>query len=137
MDIVSRQNINLLIHLAGIEAVKCSSPELDLIKRVAGECNFSKVDLNTLIDSPEPIGSFGALSQSQKKQYMYSLCELMTLIELNNNQRLFCQKVAFDLEYDSNQLNVIIDNFQHQMELNQSNDGNLQGHPRFEKNFTY
>jgi len=114
MDIVSRQRINILIHLAGIQSVDSSSPEVNLILRIADECKFSKLDLRTLVNSPEPISSFGALSQSQKKQYMYSICELMSLIELNNQKRLLCQKVAFDLDYDSNQLNVIIDKFQRQ-----------------------
>lgn len=126
MDIVSRQRINILIHLAGIHSIENSSPELTLIQRVADECNFSKTDLHTLVTSPEPIASFGALSQSQKKQYMYSICELMAMIELNNQKELLCRKVAYDLEYDNNQLNLIIDEFQKQMKSSQSTDSVLQ-----------
>ena len=120
MDIVSRQRINILIHLAGIQSIESLSPEVSLIQRVADECNVSKLDLNNLVNSPEPIASFGALSPTQKKQYMYSICELMTLIELNNQKKLLCQKVAYDLDYDSNQLNIILDKFQNEMNSSQS-----------------
>lgn len=126
MDIVSRQRINILIHLADIQSVESSTPEVNLIQRVADECNFSKSDLSSLVSSPEPIGSFGALSQSQKKQYMYNICELMAMIELNNQKKLLCQKVAYDLEYDSNQLNIIIDEFQKQMSSSQTQNGKFQ-----------
>ena len=62
MDIVSRQRINILIHLADIQSVS-SSPEFNLIRRVAEECNFPPKDLKALVKSPDPIGSFGALSE--------------------------------------------------------------------------
>lgn len=127
MDIVSRHRINILIHLAGIQSIEASSPEVCLIQRVADECNFSKLDLTTLVDSPEPIASLGALSESQKKQYMYSICELMALVELNNKQKLLFQRVAYDLDYDSNQFNIILDKFQYEMKSNQTNDAENSG----------
>jgi hypothetical protein len=125
MDIVSRQRINILIHLADIQSAELTSPEGKLIHRVAEECNFPKPDLDTLIASPEPIGSFGALSQSQKKQYMYNICELMALVELSNQKKLLCQRVGYDLEYDNNQINTIIDQFQSELNSTQSKDGLL------------
>ncbi len=45
------------------------------------------------------------------------MCELMALIGLGKQKKLFCQKLAYDLNYDSNQLNVILDEFQHQPNL--------------------
>lgn len=125
MDIVSRQRINVLIHLSGVQSINQSSPETNLIKRVAEECAFSNMDLNSLVEAPDPIGSFGALSQDQKKQYMYNICELMALIDLNQQKILFCQKLAYDLDYDSNQLNMILDEFQNQMNLSQTDTGNF------------
>ncbi len=125
MDIVSRQRINILIHLADIQSTESSSPEGNLIQRVADECDFSKTDLNSLVNSPEPIGSFGALSQSQKKQYMYNICELMAMIELNKQKKLLCHKVAYDLEYDSNQLSIIVDKFERQIASSQSKTSKL------------
>lgn len=114
MDIVSRQRINILIHLAGIKSLDSSTPVAKLILRVADECKFSKIDLSSLVNSPDPIGSFGALSPSQKKQYMYNICELMALVELTSQKKLLCQKIAYDLEYDSNQFNHIVGNIQQQ-----------------------
>lgn len=67
MDIVSRQRINLLIQLAGISSVNSNSPAAKIVKRVAKECEFPDKDLNKLLKSPEPIGTFGALSPNQKK----------------------------------------------------------------------
>ncbi len=84
---------------------------------MADECKFPKNDLKTLISSPEPIGSFGALSESQKKMYMYNICELMTLIHIDQHKKLLCQQVAYDLDYDSNQLNVIVERFQNKDQL--------------------
>jgi len=126
MDIVSRKRINLLINLANIQRVDSRCPKVDLIKRVADECNFSKQELAELLDSPEPIGSFGALSQSQKKQYMYNICELMAMINIDFQKKLLFQKVAHDLEYDNSQLNNILDTFQKQMKQSQTKDGKLQ-----------
>ena len=126
MDIVSRQRINILIHLSEIQSIESSSPEVSFIRRVAEECNFSKLDLATLVNSPEPIASFGALSPSQKKQYMYSICELMTLVEFNSHKKMLCQRVVYDLEYDSNQFNAILDKFQQETKSSQSNDAATQ-----------
>ena len=112
MDIVSRKRINLLINLAGITKVDSPSPEVEMIQRVAAECDFSELELKKLVDSPEPIGSFGALSQNQKEQYMYNVCELMTLVELSEYKKLLCQKVAHDLEYSSTELDKILNKFQ-------------------------
>ena len=56
---------------------------------------------------------------------MYNICELMVLIDLNQQKKLFCQKLAYDLNYDSNQLNVLLDEFQHQPNLQFCSQFNL------------
>lgn len=118
MDIVARQRINILIHLAEIQSASfSSSPVYDFINRVADECGFSSRELESLINSPDEIPSLGALSETQKKAYMYNICELMTLISLNQQKKLFCQKLAFDLNFDSNQMNVIVEKYQSQLQI--------------------
>ena len=112
MDIVSRKRINLLISLAGITRIDSHTPAVKLILHVATECDFSTSELKELVDSPEPIGSFGALSPNQKEQYMYNLCELMALVELNEFKKLLCQKVAHDLGYSNMELIEITNRFQ-------------------------
>ena len=119
MDIVARQRINILIHLAEIQSASfSSSPVYGFIKRVADECGFSSNDLIRLIGAPDEIPSLGALSESQRKDYMYNICELMTLITPDQQKKLFCQKLAYDLNYDSNQMNVIIEQYQSQVQVN-------------------
>ncbi len=112
MDIVSRQRINVLIHLAEIPSVATASPEAKLIKRVAKECNFSKAELNRLIESPEPIGSFGALSPKQKQAYMNNICELIAVKKLNWQKKLFCQELAYQLDYNIDSFRQVLATYQ-------------------------
>ncbi len=119
MDIVSKQRINILIYLAELQSISnlSSSPAYRFIKQIAEECSCTNSELTGLITSPEEIASLGALSESQKKAYMYSICELMTFINLDQQKKLFCQSLAYDLNYDSNQMNVIFESFQKQAQL--------------------
>ena len=117
MDIVARKRINLLVNLAGITRVDLLSPAVELIQRVATECDFSTSDLKELVNSPEPIGSFGALSKNQKEQYMYNVCELIALIELSEYKKLLYQKVAYDLGYDNIELTKILNRFQRKVRV--------------------
>ncbi len=119
MDIVSKQRINILIYLAELQSVSklSSSPAYRFIKQVAEECSCTSRELHSLITSPDEIASLGALSENQKKAYMYNICELMTFIKLDQQKKLFCQILAYDLNYDSNQMNVILEGFQKQIQL--------------------
>ena len=112
MDIVSRQRINLLIQLAGISSVNSNSPAAKIVKRVAKECEFPDKDLNKLLKSPEPIGTFGALSPNQKEKYVNNLGELMGSIKLSNHKALLCQKLVYDLVYSAKEFNSIVSKVQ-------------------------
>lgn len=112
MDIVSRQRINLLIQLAGISSVNSNSPAAKIVKRVAKECEFPDKDLNKLLKSPEPIGTFGALSPNQKEKYVNNLGELMGSIKLSNHKTLLCQKLVYDLGYSAKEFNSIVSKVQ-------------------------
>ena len=50
----------------------------------------------------------------------------MAIIELDFQKKLLFQKIAYDLEYDSNQLKSILDTFRKQMVLSQTKDRKLQ-----------
>jgi len=108
MDIVSRQRINLLIQLAELSSVKSASPAAKIVKRVAKECNFPNCELNRLLRSPEPIGTFGALSPNQKAKYIYNLGELAASIKMNNHKMLLCHRLAYDLGYSRKEFNSIV-----------------------------
>ena len=120
MDIVSRQRINLLIQLADLSSDDVLSPEFIFIKRVAKECNFCLLELNKLLKNPEPIGSFGALSPKQKKEYVVSICELMMLVELTRQNQMLCQKVTYDLGYNKLQFDGLKAQIQSNLQLNDS-----------------
>jgi len=120
MDIVSRQRINLLIQLADLSPDNVSSPGLIIIKRVAKECNFSLLELNQLLKEPEPIGTFGALSPNQKREYVYNIGELMLLVKLTNFKKLLCQKLAYDLGYNSLQFDELKAKIRSKIKLNDS-----------------
>ena len=97
MDIVTRQQLNILIHLSE----KGSAPEQDLIDRIATECDFPEDELNQLKRSPEPIGSLGALSANQKFEYLYSIVEMMIIGHVEvQNEVLFCEQLALDLGFN-------------------------------------
>ena len=108
MDIVSRQRINLLIQLADISSLKSNSPAAKIVKRVAKECEFPECELIQLFRTPEPIGTFGALSANQKAKYIYNLGELAASIKLSTHNALLCQKLACDLGYSRKEFNSII-----------------------------
>lgn len=112
MDIVSRQRINLLIQLANIDTVQSDSPAARIVKRVAKECDFPDRELTQLLRSPEPIGTFGALSPNQKAKYIFNVGELAATIKLNNYQTLMCHKLAYDLGYSKKDFDSIVSKVQ-------------------------
>lgn len=114
MDIVTRQRINLLIQLADLRSIKSKSPVASIVKRVARECDFPDNELNQLLKSPEPIGTFGALSPNQRAQYVFNLGEVMANIELDTTKVLMCHKLAYDLGYSKKHLNTLVAKLQHE-----------------------
>jgi hypothetical protein len=106
MDIVTRQQLNILIHLAD----RRSTPEQDLINRIASESDFPATELDQLKKSPEPIGSLGALSDNQKFEYLYSIVELMVIGRVEvQNEVLRCEQLALDLGFNKAAIQLIRD----------------------------
>ena len=130
MDIVSRQRINLLFQLAEIKTVKSESPAARIVKRVAKECDFPDKDLNQLLKSPEPIGTFGALSPNQKAKYIYNLGELMASIKFSNHKTLLCQKFAYDLGYSKGEFSSIVNKVQQLKEQSTSDSSQEEAYLR-------
>lgn len=99
MDIVTRKQLNILIQLA--EADKhFSSIERDHIFEIARRRNFPVEGVRELIRNPEPIGSFGALSNDQKFEYLHSCIELMLIDEkIFDSEILFCIDIAIKLGF--------------------------------------
>src|SRR5438445_155607 len=76
MDIVTEKKLNILIQLAEADKHFATS-EREMIVRIAKERNFPEEAVNSLIRSPKPIDSLGALSQDQKFDYLNSCIELI------------------------------------------------------------
>ncbi|MDX1629973.1 MAG: hypothetical protein R3345_14795 [Fulvivirga sp.] len=100
MDIVTRKQLNLLIQLA--EADKhFSSIERERIFEIAKIKNFPVESVKELIKNPEPIESFGALSENQKFEYIFSCVDLMLIDQrIFENEVRFCKQIAVKLGFN-------------------------------------
>lgn len=109
MDIVTRQQLNILIHLAN----KGATPQQEVIERVAIESDFPSEELAQLKKSPEPIGSLGALSANQRFEYLYSIVEMMIVGQVEvQNDVLFYEQLALDLGFNKKALELIKEEIQ-------------------------
>lgn len=99
MDIVTRKQLNILIQLA--EADKhFSKIERDKIFEIAAKRNFPEELVRDLIKNPEPIESFGALSDDQKFEYLFSCIDLMLLDKrIFESEINFCRNIAIKLGF--------------------------------------
>lgn len=99
MDIVTRKQLNILIQLA--EADKhFSKIERDKIFEIAAKRNFPEENVRELIKKPEPIESFGALSDDQKFEYLFSCIDLMLIDKrIFESEINFCRNIAIKLGF--------------------------------------
>ncbi len=102
MDIVTRKQLNILIQLA--EADKhFSQLERQRIFKLARKKNFPDNEVKDLIRNPEPIGTFGALSDAQRFDYLYNLIDIMLVDKKIFEQELiFCKDIAIKLGFKKN-----------------------------------
>lgn len=109
MDIVTRQQINILVQLAEVDRAFVKS-ERKLIQEIARKKNFPEKELNKLLRNPEPIGSLGALTQEQKLDYLYSIVELMKIDnKIFQSEILFCQHIAVKLGFRKEVIDFLTD----------------------------
>ena len=78
MDIITRKQLNILIQLANSDK-HFSNMERERIYEIAKLKDFPAEEVKNLIVNPEPIGSFGALSDDQKFEYLYTCIDLMLI----------------------------------------------------------
>jgi uncharacterized tellurite resistance protein B-like protein len=102
MDIITRKQLNILIQLA-VADKHFSDLERDKIFAIAKIKGFSKESVKDLIVNPEPIGSFGALSENQKFEYLYSIIDLMLIDKkIFESEINFCRDIAIKLGFKKN-----------------------------------
>lgn len=99
MDIVTRKQLNILIQLA--ESDKHFSPiEREKIFQLAEKRQFPLDVVRELIRNPEPIGSFGALSDDQKFDYLFNSIDLMLVDKkIFDSEIIFCRDIAIKLGF--------------------------------------
>jgi uncharacterized tellurite resistance protein B-like protein len=97
MDIVTRQQLNILIQLAEVDK-HFAVAEREWIFKVARANDFPDEDVKDLIRNPEPISSLGALSPRQRFEYIYSCIQLVLADEkIFESELRFCREIAVKL----------------------------------------
>lgn len=110
MDIVTRKQLNILIQLAQADK-HFSDKERDLIYNLARKKNFPSEGVRELIREPEPIGSFGALSDNQRFDYLYNCIDLMLIDKkIFDSEMLFCHNIAIKLDFKKSVVEFLKDN---------------------------
>jgi uncharacterized tellurite resistance protein B-like protein len=111
MDIVTKKQLSILIHLA--EADKhFARAEREMIFRLAKIRNFSEEEVNALIRKPEPIDSLDALSNEQKLNYLYDCLDLIYVDnKVFESELTFCKSIATKLGFKKNVIDFLVDNF--------------------------
>lgn len=109
MDIVTRKQINILIRLAESDK-HFSSLERERIFEIAKKHNFPSEEVKDLIRNPEPIESFGALSDNQKFEYLVNSIELMLIDrKIFETEIKFCQNLALKLGFKKDAVDFVQD----------------------------
>jgi uncharacterized tellurite resistance protein B-like protein len=111
MDIVTKKQLSILIHLA--EADKhFAKAEREMIFRLAKIRNFSEEEVNALIRKPEPIDTLDALSNEQKLNYLYDCLDLIYVDnKVFESELTFCKSIATKLGFKKNVIDFLVDNF--------------------------
>lgn len=109
MDIVTKKQLNVLIHLAKADK-HFAQEERDLIKRIAHQRNFPEEQLNQLLDEPEPIESLGALSLGQKFEYLKNSVELIFADQkVHESEVRFSKGIALKLGFNIGVIDFLIE----------------------------
>jgi len=111
MDIITEKKLNILIQLAEADKHFATS-EREMIVRIAKERNFPEEAVNSLIRSPKPIDSLGALSQDQKFDYLISCIELIYADhKIFESELIFVKSIAIKLGFKKSVVEYLIQNF--------------------------
>lgn len=108
MDIVTKKQLNILIQLADADK-HFAKEERVMIQKIAMDRGFPDTIVNDLIKNPEPIGSLGALSESQKFNYLHDCIELVFADEkLFESELIFCRGIAIKLGFKKDVVDFMV-----------------------------
>lgn len=112
MDIVTKKQLNVLIQLAKADQ-DFAPEEQDLIYQIASRRNFPTEVVDALIRNPEPIESLGALSRSQKFEYLISSIELVFADnKILDSELEFSRHIAMRLGFKKDVVDFLIRAFE-------------------------
>lgn len=110
MDIVTKKKLNILIQLAQADK-HFAKEEREMIYQIARQHNFPEEAVSDLIRNPEPIDSFGALSEGQKLDYLISAIQLVLADDrVFESEIIFCKNVAIKLGFHKNVVEFMVEN---------------------------
>jgi hypothetical protein len=99
MDVVTREQLNVLIQLGRIDREFCKA-EREFLRSIANRYQFPMQELKKLYRHPKPIGSLGALSLERRFEYMINCIEMMMIDgRVRKSEILFCQQLAVELGF--------------------------------------
>lgn len=111
MDIVTRHKINMLIQLARADK-HFAGEEKEKIYQIARQRNFSEKVVTDLMAAPEPIGTLGALSESQKVEYLLDAIELIFADQhVRTSEVTFTKSIAMKLGFRTGVVDYLVAHF--------------------------
>ena len=109
MDIVTRQQLNMLINLA-LADKEFVPKEKRLIFKIAKDKGFARRKVTEMMEHTEPVGTFGALTPDQKFEYLYNaICLVKIDHKIPQSEMMFCQDIAIRLGYNIHVVNILLD----------------------------
>lgn len=108
MDIVTKKQLNILIQLADADK-HFAKVEREMILKIATDRGFPDAIVNDLIRNPEPIGTLGALSESQKFKYLSDCVELVFADnQIFESELIFCRGIAIKLGFKKDVVDFMV-----------------------------
>ena len=108
MDIVTKKKLNILIQLADADK-HFAKVEREMILKIATDRGFPDAIVNDLIRNPEPIGTLGALSESQKFKYLSDCVELVFADnQIFESELIFCRGIAIKLGFKKDVVDFMV-----------------------------
>jgi hypothetical protein len=89
-----KAELNVLINLAASDR-NVAERESKLIHLIGKANGFSKEDIDTLLNTPKPIGDINSLTADEKFEHLYQLIQLMKMDgQVFRSEIVFCEQIA-------------------------------------------
>ena len=94
-----KAELNVLINLAASDK-NVAERESKLIQMIANANGISKVEVDSLLANPQPIGDINSLTADEKFEHLYNLIQLMKMDgQVFRSEIVFCEHIAEKLGF--------------------------------------